>query len=148
MLTLNNLLDKCKETCAVSSDNALAGRLKVSRQRVSAWRHGENYPDAVACARIAELTGEPLARVIGIVGEARALSMAEKAVWHRLAAAAAVAGVALLSLYTLDAGQAVDFAIMPLMSIMSALAFTFLNVQNPRSPRTIKDLQHAWMLAL
>ncbi|WP_196479708.1 DUF3693 domain-containing protein, partial [Xanthomonas translucens] len=31
-------------------------------------------------------TGEPLAKVIGIVGEARAISSDEKAVWRKLAA--------------------------------------------------------------
>lgn len=91
MTTLNNLLDKIRETRSLASDNALAGTLKVSRQRVSAWRKGENLPDAVACARIADLTGEPLARVIGIVGEARAISRDEKAVWKRLAMVAGLA---------------------------------------------------------
>lgn len=42
------------------------------------------------CAKIAEITGIPLARVLGIVGEARAISREEKAVWRRLASAAAV----------------------------------------------------------
>lgn len=89
MNDLNKLLDKIKETRSIASDNALAAAIGVSRQRVSAWRHGTNLPDPVACATIAGLSGEPLARVLGIVGEARAISREEKAVWHKLAASAA-----------------------------------------------------------
>lgn len=95
MTDLNNLLDKIKETRSIASDNALAAAIGVSRQRVSAWRHGTNLPDPVACATIAGLSGEPLARVLGIVGEARAISREEKAVWHKLATS--VAAVILLA---------------------------------------------------
>lgn len=86
---LNILLDRIKETRSLASDNALAGVLGVSRGSVSNWRHGKNYPDTVQCAAIAGFTGEPLARVLGIVGEARAISREEKAVWHKLATSAA-----------------------------------------------------------
>ena len=114
MNALNILLDKAKETRSLPSDNALAGLLGVSRQRVSAWRHGTNYPDPVACARIAEITGEPLARVLGVVGEARALSTEEKKVWRRLATAATI-GVAFLMPFqtpagTLTGGESMHYA--------------------------------------
>jgi len=95
MTELNILLDKIKESRSLASDNALAAALGVKRQTVSNWRNGHNYPDAVACATIAGLTGEPLARVLGIVGEARAISREEKAVWHKLATS--VAAVILLA---------------------------------------------------
>lgn len=98
MTDLNNLLDKIKETRSIASDNALAAAIGVSRQRVSAWRHGTNLPDPVACATIAGLSGEPLARVLGIVGEARAISREEKAVWNKLATS--VATVILLAVAT------------------------------------------------
>jgi hypothetical protein len=90
MNAINKLLDKTKESCAAATDMALAVKLAVTRQAVSNWRVGRAYPDPVACARIAEITGEPLARVLGIVGEARALSTEEKKVWRRLATAAAL----------------------------------------------------------
>ena len=90
MQDINQILDKIKETRSIASDNALAGVLGQSRQNVSNWRRGKSLPDAVACARISELSEVPLARVLGIVGEARAISREEKAVWRRLAAAAAV----------------------------------------------------------
>ncbi|MBX3711472.1 MAG: helix-turn-helix domain-containing protein [Lysobacter sp.] len=89
-MTIAELLDAVKKECGVPSDYALAKRLGVSKQSVSNWRTGTNAPDAVACAKMAEITGFPLARVLGIVGEARAISSAEKAVWRRLASAAAV----------------------------------------------------------
>lgn len=93
MDAINNLLDKCKTMRNLPTDMALAKELKVGRAAVSGWRHGKSCPDPVACARISEITGEPLQRVLGIVGEARALSADEKKVWRRLAQVAAIAGV-------------------------------------------------------
>lgn len=92
---VNELLDKCKNTLKAPTDMALAGLLGVTRSSVSGWRSGARYPDAVACARISEITGEPLQKVLGIVGEARALSAEEKRVWRRLAEVATLAGVML-----------------------------------------------------
>jgi hypothetical protein len=96
MDSLNALLDKIKETRSLATDMALADLLGVGRAAVSAWRNGHRLPDPVQCARIAELSGAPLGRVIGLVGEARALSREEKAVWRRIASAAAVLLVALM----------------------------------------------------
>lgn len=90
MKTVNELLDRVRELHGITSDNALGKALGVKRQTVSNWRHGHAAPDPVACATIAGLTGEPLARVLGIVGEARAISREEKAVWRKLASAAVV----------------------------------------------------------
>lgn len=89
------LLDKAKMTLKASSDAELARHLGVTRASVSNWRTGRNLPDVVQCATLAGLTGEPLARVLGIVGEARAISREEKAVWHKLATS--VAAVILLA---------------------------------------------------
>lgn len=110
---LNKLLDRIKETRSLPSDNALAKVLGVTRGSVSNWRHGKNYPDTVQCAAIAGFTGEPLARVLGIVGEARAISREEKAVWHKLATSAAallvlVAGSALPGVGARDAQASVQ----------------------------------------
>lgn len=97
METLQSLLDHIKHSHGITSDNALAGELGVTRASVSGWRHGTNLPGPVACARIADLGGVSLAKVLGIVGEARAISREEKAVWRRLASAAAIAFVAVLT---------------------------------------------------
>lgn len=93
MTPVNKLLDTAKETCSPATDMALADALHVVRSAVSNWRNGRAYPDEVACARLATMTNQPLARVLGIVGEARARSAAAKQVWRSLARTAA--GIAL-----------------------------------------------------
>ncbi|XQA76277.1 DUF3693 domain-containing protein [Xanthomonas sacchari] len=88
MKSVAELLDAIKERRNLSTDSDLAAALGVSRQTVNNWRKGRNTPDPVACATIAGLTGEPLALVMGIAGEQRAISREEKAVWRKLAATA------------------------------------------------------------
>lgn len=95
-MNVGELLDLAKAKQGLATDMALAEALDVSRSAVSAWRKGVQLPDAVRCAALAGLTGEPLAKVLGIVGEARAISRAEKAVWRQLAATAALVVFALL----------------------------------------------------
>lgn len=84
------LLDKAKKALKASSDAELARKLGVTRASVSNWRTGRNTPDVIQCATLAGLTGEPLAKVLGVVGEARAISREEKTVWRKLAASVAV----------------------------------------------------------
>jgi len=88
MQDINSLLDACKVAAGASSDNQLAAALGVGRSAISNYRHARALPDPVVCATIAGLSGIPLARVLGIVGEARAISREEKAVWRKLAATA------------------------------------------------------------
>lgn len=90
MSALNKLLDNAKESRSLKLDTELAAELGVVKSAVSNWRNGRAYPDEVACARLAKMTGEPLARVLGVVGEARAISKEAKAVWRSLASAAAL----------------------------------------------------------
>lgn len=87
-MDVNFLLDKCKKVCGARTDAELAAALGVSKQALSSYRNGHRLPDPVQCATIAGLSGLPLAQVIGTVGEARAISREEKAVWHKLAATA------------------------------------------------------------
>jgi transcriptional regulator with XRE-family HTH domain len=93
-MDINVLLDKAKEECGVQMEKDLAKRLGVSPQAVSNYRKGRALPDPVVSATLAGLTGVPLARVLGIVGEARAISREEKAVWRKLAATAMVLAIA------------------------------------------------------
>jgi predicted transcriptional regulator len=107
MDSVNKLLDKCKETCHPQTDMALAALLKVERATVSGWRHEKSYPDAVACGKIAQITETPLAKVLGVIGEARAKSEAEKKVWRRLAnmanaTAGCVTMIAMLGFFSSD----------------------------------------------
>lgn len=93
------LLDAAKKAQGFETDMALAKALGISRSAVSAWRNGQKAPDPVQSAALAGYTGIPLAKVLGIVGEARAISAKEKAVWRKLASTAAVVAVGLLSAY-------------------------------------------------
>lgn len=101
-MKLNDLIDQAKLNSGATSDSDLARKLHVSRQAVSTWRTGAKAPDAVTCDAIAKMTGIPLKNVLGIAGEARAISAKEKAVWHKLATAA----VLVLTLGTAPIGDA------------------------------------------
>lgn len=88
-MNFEEILEAAKKASGAASDSDLSRKLGVSRQAVSSWRNGVKLPDTVTCATIAGVTGIPLAKVLGIVGEARAISREEKAVWRKLAATAA-----------------------------------------------------------
>lgn len=92
-MNVTDLLDAAKKAQGFGTDMALAKALGISRSAVSAWRNGVKTPDTVQCAALAGYTGLPLAQVLGIVGEARAISREEKAVWRKLAATAALLAV-------------------------------------------------------
>lgn len=94
-MDVNSLLDQAKEVCGVSYDKDLAPRLGVRPSAISNYRKGVSHPDAVVCATLAGLTGVPLARVLGIIGEARAISREEKAVWRKLAATAMLVAISI-----------------------------------------------------
>jgi transcriptional regulator with XRE-family HTH domain len=89
------LLDEAKSAAGVTLDQDLAAKLHVGATAVCNWRAGRAYPDPVACGHLAALTGRPLGEVLGVVGEARARSQAEKSVWRRLAQTAAHAAIVL-----------------------------------------------------
>ncbi len=88
MQTVTDLIDSARKALDVSSDAEFARQLGVSRGTIANWKSGYSLPDTVMCATLAGLTGMPLAKVLGIVGEARAVSREEKAVWRKLAATA------------------------------------------------------------
>jgi transcriptional regulator with XRE-family HTH domain len=87
-MNFEDILNRAVEASGAASDSDLSRKLGVSRQAVSNWRGGKKFPDTVTCATIAGITGIPLAQVLGVVGEARAISREEKAVWRKLAATA------------------------------------------------------------
>jgi transcriptional regulator with XRE-family HTH domain len=91
MSTIDELLDAAKKAAKAGNDTELAKALGIRPAAVSNYRRGVSLPNAVVCATLAGLTGTPLARVLGIVGEARAISSDEKAVWRKLAATAMAA---------------------------------------------------------
>ena len=87
-MTIDGLLDAAKKASNAENDSELAAKLGIKPSAVSNYRKGVSLPNAVVCATLAGLTGEPLVRVIGVVGEARAISREEKAVWRKVAATA------------------------------------------------------------
>jgi transcriptional regulator with XRE-family HTH domain len=93
-VNFEEILNRAIEASGATSDSDLSRKLGVSRQAVSNWRGGKKFPDTVTCATIAGITGIPLAQVLGVVGESRAISREEKAVWRRLAATAMILAIA------------------------------------------------------
>lgn len=93
MATVDWLLDAAMKATNARNDTELAAQLGIKPAAVSNYRRGVSLPNTVVCATLAGLTGEPLAKVLGIVGEARAISREEKAVWRKLAATAALLAV-------------------------------------------------------
>jgi len=138
MTNVNKLIDKAKELSSSATDMALAEKLHVGRSTVSNYRSGHAYPDAVVCARISEITGEPLAKVLGIVGEARAISDAEKKVWRRLANAAVLIMCTLpIALVFAGSGAWTSgnlYIMSGSMCCFWALSITFLNRNQLSSP--------------
>lgn len=92
-MNFDQILARAIEASGAASDSDLSRKLGVSRQAVSNWRGGKKFPDTVTCATIAGITGIPLAQVLGVVGEARAISREEKAVWRKLAATAMLVAI-------------------------------------------------------
>lgn len=112
-MEISTLLERAIRACEPATASGLAAALNVKPSAVSNWKHGRALPDEVSCAKIAELTSEPLARVLGIVGERRAISREAKAVWRRLATAAAVATLCVMTLPGMAQARAVSASIVP-----------------------------------
>ncbi|MFQ6310395.1 helix-turn-helix transcriptional regulator [Lysobacter capsici] len=116
-MNIGDLLNTAIRNSQSARDADLARALGVSRQTISNWRVGRTFPDAVACARIADMTGVPLHQILGMVGEERAQNPEEKRVWRRLAnmtaSAAAIAIIALGVMLPMAPARASKNAQMP-----------------------------------
>lgn len=102
-MKIDEIIDQAKAAAGIESDIQFSRYLNLSKSAVANWRAGTSYPNTVSCERLAGLSGIPLAKVLGIVGEARAISREEKAVWRKLAASAALV---MLTATTLAGGVA------------------------------------------
>ncbi len=89
MSTTIKLLDNYKKACSITSDNACALSLEVTRSTVSGWRLGKSHPDASSVERMCSTIGEPLGKWLPLIEAERARTPADKRVWLRLAQAAA-----------------------------------------------------------
>lgn len=101
-MDVQGIIDAAKSARGFSSDNQLAIAIGTTRAAVSGWRHSKHLPDTLACEKLADFSGIPLHRVLGIVGEARAISAAEKKVWRRLATALFVSMVVAFPAHAAD----------------------------------------------
>lgn len=102
-MEIQELLADAASRCTPPNYSGLARALGVEPSAVSNWRHGRALPDTVSCGKLADLTGLPVSRVVGMIGEARAISRDEKAVWRRVKAAAAIAWLAVALPYDVHA---------------------------------------------
>lgn len=92
------LLDKYREACSLTSDNAVAVRLGLSRSTVSLWRGQKGHPEADSIEKMCTATGESIARWMPLIEADRARSPDARKAWLRLAhLAAAVTTVYLFS---------------------------------------------------
>lgn len=75
------LLDKARECCSLPSDNALSGRMGVSRAIVSEWRSGaKTIPDA-RIAQLCALAKSDGATWLARIHIERATDAAERKLW-------------------------------------------------------------------
>ena len=81
MENVTKLLDAVKAATGAKSDNALAARLGVRRQRISDYYKGERYPDNDVCLKIAQAINQPLNAVIAQVGIDTAKDETTKKAW-------------------------------------------------------------------
>ena len=93
MSAVNNLLDKYRAVCSLSSDSAAADSLGVKRQALHQWRRELSWPSEDHIIAMAKAINEPAERWFVQIAAERASPAARK-VWLRLAQAAAVIALA------------------------------------------------------
>ena len=99
------LLDKYKTMRGITSDNACAQDLGITRATVSRWRTELGHPEADLVEKMCAVTGEKLAHWLPLIEAERARSPAARKAWLRLAqAAAAVVMMVSVSAHTADGG--------------------------------------------
>lgn len=79
------LLDKYKKTRSLTSDNACAASLGISRATISGWRHGAGRPNAAQIDALCAGCGEDSGYWIPLIESERAGSEVERRVWRKLA---------------------------------------------------------------
>ncbi|WP_414616367.1 DUF3693 domain-containing protein [Stenotrophomonas geniculata] len=105
MKTINKLLDKASEACAVTSDRQLAKKIGVSPSAISLWRSGKQIKDDHLMTVIKLAQADPALAVL--VRTEGAESPAEKAgwslVWDRLSPVTTVIGGLVLAVCMMPA---------------------------------------------
>lgn len=133
---IDELLDNAIRMCGAKNDSDLAKRLGVRHTAVSNWRHNRAKPDVVTAEKLARMTNANLTHVVGMIEASRAQSAAAKAVWRKIAAAAAV----LLAVYTATTPHAVSAAnllhnqtVIGISHLLALLACILLSVDFARN---------------
>jgi plasmid maintenance system antidote protein VapI len=85
MDTTRELLDKVKEKFDLSSDNKLAQKIGISRERISRYRHTSGALGADAAVKVAQLLEIDPGYVLACMEAERTDSEAARAEWHKLA---------------------------------------------------------------
>ncbi len=125
MSAVNNLLDKYREACSLTSDSALADSLKISRQGVHQWRKGLSWPTEEHIITMAKKIEEPAERWLASISMDRAPEPAKKYWLKLMQAAAAVAGTYLMLRHGIDVHGAAAFLLSPVY-IMRNVAGLFI----------------------
>ena len=136
------LLDKAKLMSSSPTDMAMAAKLGVTRAAISDWRNGKKLPAAVTCAKLSDITGEPLNRVLGTIGEARAISKEEKKVWRRLAQVAMLI-ISIVPVLGLTSSFLPSLYIMSTFGVISITVFLMLRSRDELLRSRSPDYRYA-----
>lgn len=93
MSAVNNLLDKYRAACSLTSDSAVADSLHIKRQAVHQWRKGVSWPSEDHVLAMTKAMQEPAERWFVAISAERASPAARK-VWLKLAQMAAAVTLA------------------------------------------------------
>jgi len=102
MTAVNNLLDKYRKVCSITSDSALAESIGITRQGVHQWRKGISWPSEDHIITMAKRIDEPAERWFVAISADRATPEGRKLWLKLLQAAAALAAIYLFSRHSLD----------------------------------------------
>lgn len=141
------LLDKYRESCALTSDNAVAVSLGLSRSTVSLWRGQKGHPEADSVEKMCNGIGEPLRTWLPLIEAERARSPAVRKVWLRLAqAAASFALIFAVSKWGVDAHAFAAFAFSPLYIMRNCALLFILALAACAALRNEGKKHNAWIL--
>ena len=107
-------LDAVKKAAHLRSDYALAKFLQVKQPTVSSYRRGRSLPDDTVCERIAAALDVPVERLIATMEAERTKDARRRAMWLKMAKAAAVVAFVVVSTHLSPAA-----ALFPPLYIMS-----------------------------
>jgi len=92
MENTKDIIAAAKKAAGISSDNALALRLGVTRQAVGHWQKGATFDDETAI-KIADLIGCPPGELMAICQAQRSKEVSVRSQWLKVAALVAAASL-------------------------------------------------------